>query len=145
LLGRRRRERKIKRILVVEDEPLVAFDNEHLLGESGYEVVATVDNVDEAERVIASEPLDLVMTDLALRGDRDGRDVARAAMAKGVPVLFVTGRGEIEPDGLAVACLSKPYSDRTLQVTLEAIDDMLQGLKTRRLPAGLRLFRPEPA
>jgi CheY-like chemotaxis protein len=36
-----KRERAIRRILIVEDEPLVAFDNEHLLRECGYEVVAT--------------------------------------------------------------------------------------------------------
>lgn len=39
-----RRERRINRIMVVEDEPLVAFDNESMLQDAGYVVVATVDN-----------------------------------------------------------------------------------------------------
>ena len=43
IFGRKRRV--ITRLLVVEDEPLVAFDTEHLLTEEGYEVVATVDRV----------------------------------------------------------------------------------------------------
>src|ERR671916_556112 len=47
-----KRERAIRRILIVEDEPLVAFDNEHLLRECGYEVVATVDTLAEAVRVL---------------------------------------------------------------------------------------------
>ncbi len=50
-----RRQRTIRRIVVVEDEPLVAFDNEHLLSEAGYEVVATVDSLADAARVIQEE------------------------------------------------------------------------------------------
>ena len=45
-----KRERTIRRILVVEDEPLVAFDNEHMLQDAGYEVVATVDTLADAAR-----------------------------------------------------------------------------------------------
>jgi hypothetical protein len=41
-----KRERAIRRIVIIEDEPLIAFDNEHLLGEAGYEVVATIDNLE---------------------------------------------------------------------------------------------------
>ena len=74
-----KRERTIRRILIVEDEPLVAFDNEHMLSEAGYEVVDTVDNLADATRVILEQELDLVLTDIKLSGDGDGMDVARAA------------------------------------------------------------------
>ena len=74
-----RRERAIRRLIIVEDEPLVAFDNEHLLSEAGYEVVATVDSLAEAKAVIEMEPLDLVLSDIRLNGEGDGLDVARAA------------------------------------------------------------------
>ena len=47
-----KRERRIRRILIVEDEALVAFDNEHGLTEAGYEVVATVDCLADAAAVI---------------------------------------------------------------------------------------------
>src|SRR4028118_820621 len=87
-----KRERAISRILVVEDEPLVAFDNEHLLQDAGYEVVGTVDSLDDARRLIEElEEIDLVLTDITLSGDGSGIEVAEAAFAKGVPVLFVTG------------------------------------------------------
>ena len=39
-----KRKQVVKRILVVEDEPLTAFDNENFLGDAGYEVVATVED-----------------------------------------------------------------------------------------------------
>jgi DNA-binding response OmpR family regulator len=135
-----KRERLIRRILVVEDEPLVAFDNEHLLSDAGYDVVGTVDNLADASRLIEEEEIDLVLSDVALSGDGDGMDVARAAAAKGVPVLFVTGAAPPEADGLGVGCLMKPYSAKGLKAALEALDEKLQGKKVKRLPAGLSLY-----
>ena len=79
-----KRERRISRILIVEDEPLVAFDNEYMLQDAGYEVVATVDSYADAAAAIESEAIDLVLTDISLAGEGDGIDVARAAAAKGV-------------------------------------------------------------
>lgn len=135
-----KRERLIRRILVVEDEPLTAFDTEHLLGESGYEVVATVDTLAEASRVIESEDLDLVLSDIRLNGDGDGTDVARAAAARGVPVLFVTGNCPPEAQSLAVGCLAKPYNDKMLKSALDALDKKLQGKPPKKLPTGLSLY-----
>ncbi|HEX8215816.1 MAG TPA: response regulator [Allosphingosinicella sp.] len=135
-----KRERAIRRILVVEDEPLVAFDNEHLLGEAGYEVVSTVDNLVEALEVLEREDLDLILSDVKLRGEGDGIDLARAATEKDVPVLFVTGSCPVEARSLSIGCLTKPYSDKVLKAALEALDDRLQGRKVKKLPAGLSLY-----
>ena len=135
-----KRERAIKRILVVEDEPLVAFDNEHLLSDAGYEVVATVDSLAEALAVLETEELDLILSDVTLRGEGDGVDLARAAASKGVPVLFVTGNCPVEARSLAVGCLAKPYSDKGLKAALDALDDKLQGKKVKKVPSGLSLY-----
>jgi DNA-binding response OmpR family regulator len=135
-----KRERTIRRIVIVEDEPLVAFDSEHMLGEAGYEVVATVDNLAEATRVIQEEKIDLILSDIKLNGDGDGMDVARAAAAKGVPVLFVTGNCPLEAQTLGVGCLAKPYTEKTLKAALEALDQRLQGRTVKKLPAGLHLY-----
>lgn len=135
-----KRERAIRRILIVEDEPLVAFDNEHLLLECGYEVVATVDTLAEAVRVLGEEEVDLVLSDIRLNGDGDGMDVARAAGARQVPVLFVTGNCPLEAHGLGLGCLAKPYTDKMLKNALEAVDRKLQGKAVKRLPAGLSLY-----
>lgn len=135
-----KRERRIRRILVVEDEPLVAFDNEYSLGDAGYEVVGTVDNLADATRLIDAEPIDLVMSDIKLNGDGDGMDVARAAAAKNVPVLFVSGDCPVEAHQLGLGCLSKPYSDKVLKAALEALDQKLQGRAVKKVPAGLSLY-----
>ena len=93
-----RKKRRISRLLLVEDEPLVAFDAEHLLSEEDYHIVATVDRVAQAVRIIGEESeIDLVLVDVELT-DGSGIDVARAAAARGIPVLFVTGNcpGDVE-------------------------------------------------
>jgi DNA-binding response OmpR family regulator len=135
-----KRERRISRILVVEDEPLVAFDNEYMLQDAGYEVVATVDSVADALAVIDSEALDLVLTDISLSGEGDGVDVARAAAAKAVPVLFVTGNCSEDARSLALGCLAKPYGERVLLGALTAIDDHLQGKQVKKVPDQLTLY-----
>src|SRR3546814_11088526 len=67
----------IKRLLVIEDDPLVAFDNEHTLKHSGYNVVATVDSGEAAVAVMAAEAIDAIVLDLGLAGPMSGREVAR--------------------------------------------------------------------
>jgi DNA-binding response OmpR family regulator len=135
-----KRERLIRRLLLVEDEPLVAFDNEHLLQDAGYEVVATVDNLDAAREVIETQALDLVLTDIRLNGEGDGKAVAEIARGKGVPVLFVTAYAEEDQRGLGLGCLSKPYSDKVLKGALDALDSHLRGKKLKKLPPQLTLY-----
>ena len=134
-----KRRRSLKRLMIVEDEPLVAFDNEHFLGTAGFDVVATVDSVADAVREIETQEIDLVLADVNL-ADGNGIDVAYAARGRGVPVLFVTGACPIEAQALAVGCLAKPYSQRDLLDALEAIDATLAGRRPKRSPKGLSLY-----
>lgn len=127
-------------MLVVEDEPLVAFDTEHFLSDANYEIVSTVDRVKQALAVIADDvAIDLVLVDVNL-ADGSGVDVARAAQAQGIPVLFVTGRFPSEAEGLAAGCLSKPYTPRDLLAAIAAIEASLDGKPPKRIPTGFRLF-----
>ena len=136
----RKRERLIRRLIVVEDEPLVAFDNERLLEDAGYEVVATVDNLADAARAIAEEELHLVVTDLTLNGEGDGLDVARAAAGRSIPVLFVSGNFPAGGEGLCIGWLVKPYNDKMLRSALDVIEARLQGRPVKKLPNGLSLY-----
>ncbi len=137
-----RKKRQIVRLLVVEDEPLVAFDAEHFLSEADYEIVATVDRVVDAVAVLDDGvAIDLVLVDVNL-ADGSGIDVARAAQARGVPVLFVTGACPPEAMELAAGCLSKPYAQRDLLAAIGAIEAGLAGKPPKRLPPGFRLFQP---
>lgn len=136
-----KRERQVKRVLIVEDEPLVAFDNERFLADEGFEVVATLDRVDQAVAIILEgTPIDLVLADVNL-SDGSGIDVARTAHQAGIAVLFVSGACPGEAKALAHGCLSKPYLPRDLLQAIEAIDAVLQGQAPRRVPAGFSLFK----
>jgi two-component SAPR family response regulator len=134
-----KRKQVVKRILIVEDEPLTAFDNENMLGDAGYEVVATVDDLDEALAVLEREAVDLILSDVRLRGDKTGIDLAHAARAKGVPTLFATGHSYPGASEVAVGCVMKPYTERQLCKAIECIDRHLQG-EVVRPPEGVELF-----
>lgn len=135
-----KKKRRIVRLLLVEDEPLVAFDTEHFLGEAGYVVVATVDRVADAIGVIdRGEEIDLVLVDISL-ADGNGIDVARAAHAADVPVLFVTGECPEGGRAVAAGCLAKPYAQRDLLAAIAAIEAVLDGKQPKRLPGGFNLF-----
>lgn len=141
----KKKERTIQRILVVEDEPLVAFDNEYLIKDAGYEVVATVDTVEDAQRTMEEDDeVDLVLLDINL-SDGSGIEVARLAQEKGINVLFVTGECPSEHQHLAVGCLSKPYSDKVLKNAIQAIDALASGGKLKKVPDQLTLFSQDAA
>lgn len=135
-----RKKRRISRLLLVEDEPLVAFDTEYFLRDADFAVVATVDRVADALAVIGrDEDIDLVLVDISL-ADGNGVDVARAAHERGVPVLFVTGQCPQGGREVATGCLAKPYAQRDLLAAIAAIEAVLDGKTPKRLPPGLSLF-----
>ncbi len=134
-----RRKQLVKRILIVEDEPLTAFENENVLGDAGYEIVATVDDLDEALAVLDREEVDLILSDVRLRNKKTGIHLAGAAKEKGVPTLFATGHAYPGASDIAVGCLMKPYSERQLCKAIETVDRHLQGEKVKP-PKGLELF-----
>lgn len=139
-----KRKRIVKRVLIIEDEPLTAFDNEVILRDCGIEVVATHDDFEEALAALDRQPVDLILSDVRLRGDRTGIDLAHEAKRRGIPLLFITGYPPDNAHELAIGCLLKPYNDRTLRSALDAIDKHLVG-KACKPPKGLDLFPINPA
>ena len=136
-----KRKRIVNRILIVEDEPLTAFDNETMLEEAGYEVVATHDRYADAIATLDREQVDLIMSDVRLTGARTGIDLARVAKERGIPVLFATGNVPDEAEGLVLGCLLKPYNHKILKAALKAVDLHLSGQKAKP-PKGLQLYAP---
>jgi len=111
-----------RRILIVEDEPLVRMFAADILGEAGFAVLET-GTADEALQIIAGTLLAAVMTDIEMPGSLDGLELARCIEAKaGIPVVIVSGRRLPRPDELPQEALflAKPYSEKLLIDTLEA-------------------------
>ncbi len=135
-----KKKRQLARLLIAEDEPLIAFDNERFLADSGFEVVATVDNVADAVALINDgADIDLVLADISL-SDGSGLDVAQAAFDRGIKVLFVTGEFPESARTISAGCLTKPYQQRELLLAIDAIEAVVSGEAPRRLPGGFRLF-----
>lgn len=134
-----KRKQVVKRILIVEDEPLTAFDNENILADAGYEIVATVDDLDEALAVLEREEVDLVLSDVRLKKQQTGIHLANHAKERGIPTLFATGHAYPGAAEIAVGCLMKPYSERQLTKAIECVDRHLQG-ESVKTPKGLELF-----
>jgi CheY-like chemotaxis protein len=134
-----KRNRIVKRILIVEDEPLTAFDNETMLIDAGYEIVATLDGFDEALEMIEREQVDLILSDVRLRSHETGIDLALAAKERGIPTLFASGHAMPAAAEVAVGCLKKPYTERQLKAAIDSVDRHLSGEQVKP-PRGLEIF-----
>jgi two-component SAPR family response regulator len=134
-----KRKQVVKRILIVEDEPLTAFDKENHLGDAGYHIVATVDDLEEALEILDREEVHLILSDVRLKKQQTGIHLAKSAKEKGVPTLFATGHPYAGASEIAVGCLMKPYTERQLCKAIECVDRHLQGHKVKP-PTGLELY-----
>ncbi|RJF93050.1 response regulator [Sphingomonas cavernae] len=135
-----RKQRLINRLLIVEDEPLVAFDTEHVLTEAGYHVVGTVDRYRDAVAVLDAGEVDLILSDVRLTGERDGADLAREALRRQVRLLFVTASCPVDAPLMSIGCLGKPFAHKELLAAIDAIEASLGGKRPRKLPRGLTLY-----
>ena len=111
-----------KRILLVEDEPLVAMDIEAELIASGCEIVGPAESVETALRLIESTPCDAALLDANLAGDPVD-EVAAALVRGGIPFAFATGygRGALPPAFRDAAILTKPFHRNQLVAVLEGL------------------------
>ncbi len=104
-----------KRILIVEDEPLVALDIETALQGRGYEIAAVATSVKEAFEALTDSAIDLVLLDGNLRG-HPVDDVADALRYRDIPFLFVSGYGResLPVDFVDIPILQKPFDHEQL-------------------------------
>lgn len=120
-----------KRILVVEDEALLALNASMMLEDAGAVVAAPAANCAAAVKNINEQDFDVAILDANLGGESVD-EVAAALVRRNIPFVFVTGYGrESLPPGFSQApLLTKPFNDSQL------IDAVLLLLAQ---PAGLRL------
>jgi CheY-like chemotaxis protein len=112
------------RVMVIEDEPLIAMGLRMVLETMGLEVGAVVDNAADAVASAERTSFDLILADVRLKGADDGISaVQRILSHSDVPVLFVTGNaGEVQRRGMGhVKVLSKPFMPAALERAVRAI------------------------
>jgi len=105
---------KGKRILVVEDEALIAVMVEDMLSDMGCSVVGPAATIEQALALARAEEVDGAVLDVNVRGERID-PVADALAARGVPMLFATGYGEVRlASGAQATVIDKPYTQEKL-------------------------------
>jgi len=113
------------RILIVEDEAIIAVELESQLQSLGYEVTSKVDTGEKAIKKAEEDKPDLILMDIRIKGEMDGIAAAEVIRNKfGIPVIFSTAyldEERIERSKMAMpfGCLLKPIQERDLKVTLE--------------------------
>ena len=111
-----------RRVLVVEDEALVAMLVEDALLDAGFSVIGPAATVEEAMNFLAAERPDAVVLDLNLAGETS-TPVADALASRGIPYVIATGYGASGlPAGHQQAMvLAKPYDPSELTAMLGRI------------------------
>ncbi|MEA2038554.1 MAG: PAS domain S-box protein [Thermodesulfobacteriota bacterium] len=117
-------EKKVK-ILVVEDERIVAEDIARILRNLGYDVLAIVSSGEDAVKIAEEKLPDLVLMDIMLEGDMNGIEAAGQIFSRfGIPVMYLTAYADderlqrakkTEPFGYIL----KPFEERELYSSIE--------------------------
>ena len=120
---------KIK-LLIVEDDPIIASDLERSLSKMGFLIMGSTESGEDALEAIEREIPDLILMDIQLEGDLDGIDTAHIISKKHlIPIIYLTSNSDqatfnraklTQPYGV----LSKPfrYTDIRNSIDLAFID-----------------------
>jgi len=129
------------RILIVEDEALLAFELESEVEAAGHEIVGLAAASDEATRLIETEKPQFAFVDIQLLDGPTGIDVGRLLSARGIPYVFVSGNVKRIPDDYAGAlgAIEKPYTMNGLQNALSFIEAHVEGRRVGAPPPSLLL------
>ncbi|MGQ9800411.1 MAG: HD domain-containing phosphohydrolase [Candidatus Saccharicenans sp.] len=113
------------RILIVEDENLVARDLHNMIRALGYGVTDVAQTGEAVLQSVSRVKPDLALMDIVLKGNTDGITVASALWEKhGIPVVYITSSADdltferaklTEPFGYLI----KPFEERELELTIE--------------------------
>lgn len=113
------------KILIVEDNVIIADDMQNMLEDIGYEIVDNVIVYEQAVEVLKTKQVDLVLIDIILASDKSGIDLARHIRENyHIPFIFITSNADkatvdsakmVKPDGYIV----KPFEQQDLYPAIE--------------------------
>ena len=120
------------RALIVEDDIIIQLYLENILIRNGFQVIACVDNGDEALSVFVDENPDLVFMDIGINGDKDGVETAEILKTKyNFRVIFVTGNTDHATLERAkylrpIHIISKPIDEQAFEQELLKIKERME-------------------
>jgi CheY-like chemotaxis protein len=131
------------RILIVEDEALIAMVLADSLEDGGHEVVGPATTMAEALALCEAAPPELAVLDVNLRDGSNGVDVARALLERwGVLSIFASAQmmEARRARDIALGHIRKPYGAETVLRSVEVAREVMRGGKPVTVPAGFELF-----
>jgi CheY-like chemotaxis protein len=111
-----------KRVLLVEDEPIIAMSVEDILAELGCVVVGPALSAAAGEELARNEQFDAALLDINM-GDGASFPIAEILRQRNIPFGFATGYGRtgVPADLRRVPVLAKPYTKESLAETLRTL------------------------
>lgn len=115
------------RIMIVEDEEIVAFDLRKTLEKLGYSVTSQASNgIDAIEKAEIDKP-NIIIMDVRLKNELDGIDAAQIISLKNrIPIVYLTSYNDAEirkraKSTPAFAFLLKPFDEDSLKATIDKV------------------------
>ena len=107
------------KVLVVEDEAVIALLLEDMLAELGHDMVAMTSNIEDARAAAASRQVDLVILDVNL-GEQSSYPLASDFSARGIPFILATGYGknDLDEEWRDGVVLEKPFEMTALSAAI---------------------------
>ncbi len=131
------------RILIIEDEALVAMELKFALLDLGYQVVGLAADAPTALNLVRESEVDLALVDIHLSDGPTGIELGRElGQERGITVLFMTANPGMVRDGVAgaVGVLPKPTDDYAIQGAVEYALRRRKGEPTLYAPPELQVF-----
>ena len=131
------------RILIIEDEALVAMELRFVLEDLGHEVLGVAATAKAALDLVRENDVDLALVDIHLSDGPTGINLGRElGQEMGVSVLFMTANPGMVRDGVAgtIGVLSKPTDEHAVQRAVDYSLRRRQGEPVEYAPPGLQLF-----
>jgi two-component system, response regulator PdtaR len=115
------------RILITEDEAVIAMDLMHLLRELGHQVTGVAVSAEEAYKAIKNDKPDLILMDVSLKGSVNGIEAAKIInQTDQIPVIFVTGQSDRLTLNLIKQTnfpyIVKPFDNYSLRKNIEVFE-----------------------
>ncbi|HNW18595.1 MAG TPA: response regulator [Sphingorhabdus lacus] len=129
------------RILIVEDEFIVALNLRQIMSNMGFDVIGIAPDAATAEQLAQRKP-DIALVDLNLRDGPTGPEIgARLSQKYGTTVLFLTANASQLRDGIkgTIGVLSKPVDEQAIGTVLDFLVKHRVG-EPASPPPSLRLF-----
>lgn len=130
------------RILIIEDEALVAMELRFVLEDLGYEVAGVAADARTARNLVCESEIDLALVDIHLNDGPTGVELGRDLGEQGVTVLYMTANPGMVRGGVrgTLGVLSKPTDECAVQTAVEYALKRRGGQPVQFAPPGLQVF-----